>query len=75
MNIPSTVYYIGCSVFAINNLTKFTVASGSRYFSTVDGVLFSKDGTQLISYANGKTSTSYTVPSTVDCIQINAFGG
>lgn len=75
MNIPSTVYYIGSSVFAINNLTKFTVASASRKFSAVDGVLFSKDGTQLISYANGKTNTSYTVPSTVDCIQINAFGG
>lgn len=49
-----------------------------QHYSTVDGVLFSKDGTILIAYppnrkVGGVVATTYTIPSTVTTIGEDAF--
>ncbi len=55
------------------SVTEFKVASGNKYFTAVDGVLFSKDKSELICYPDAKEATSYTVNSYVKSISQNAF--
>ena len=43
----------------------FSVASDNPNFKSVSGVLFSKDGTKLLSYPQLKTSTSYTTTASI----------
>ena len=42
-------------------------------YKTVDGVLFTKDGTTLLSYPNGRTAAHYDVPRGVEHIADRAF--
>ena len=56
------------------SLKQITVSDENEYFTSVDGVLFNKDKTELIRYPQGKTNKTYTVPSTVTTIGSNAFG-
>ena len=58
-----TDVFIGC-----NNFEKFTVPEANENYSAVNGVLFSKDGTELILYPNNHAE-SYTVPA--KCIKIS----
>lgn len=56
-----------------HNLETITVSASNPNFKAVDGVLFSKDGKQLISYPSQKAGTSYTVPDGVETILGYAF--
>ena len=47
------------------SLEEIIVDEDNEYFSSVDGVLYNIDMTKLVYYPNGKTSSSYTLPSTV----------
>ena len=55
------------------NLSQITVAAGNEYYKSVDGVLYSKDGTKLLVYPAAKKETIYTVPPEVTWISHNAF--
>lgn len=67
------------SDYGFNNcrgLEKFTVSEKNKNFSSnEDGVLFSKDKTELIKYPIGKPETTYTIPSGVSVIREDAFYG
>ncbi len=71
-NIPKNVQTID-SLCGVDNVTEFTVASENRYFTAVDGVLFTKDMKKLIRYTSGSTDVSYTVPDSVTCFAKYAF--
>lgn len=49
-------------------------AGSNPYYSDIDGVLFSSDGTTLVKYPSGKTG-AYTVPDNVTKIFDRAFYG
>ncbi len=51
--------FTGCTA-----LKSVNVSENAEYFSSKDGVLFSKDGKELVYYPDGKTEKSYTVPET-----------
>jgi hypothetical protein len=53
-------------------LTNFTVSPQNPYLSSVDGVLFSKDGRTLVECPSG-LSGSYTVPSGTTAVAMYAF--
>ena len=73
ITIPSTVSNIGESAFfGCDSLENITVDSASEYFSSADGVLFSKDGTELI-WCPKRAGDTYEVPSTVKVIKKGAF--
>ncbi len=59
----------------LENLEAINVADDNPYFSSVDGVLYNKNKTALISYPEGKKNEKYTVPNTVTTILDNAFWG
>ena len=54
---------------------EFHVSETHPTFSSKDGILFSKDGTELICYPSGKSDESYTIPDNVTKISTGAFAG
>ncbi len=73
VNLPADLSYLYYSFVGCTNLTSFTISSGNAYFKTESGILFNKMGTELISYPANRSSSSYTIPSTVTTIGANAF--
>lgn len=56
------------------DLTKVTVDIRNPYYTSLNGVLYSKDLTKLYTYPSGKTGSIFVMPVTVDNFY-NAFGG
>ena len=72
--ISSSVTSIGHNPFVgCEKLRRIKVADGNNHFKVVDGVLFNKEMTHLISYA-ACTQSNYTIPSSVTSIGNGAFG-
>lgn len=67
VSIGSMAFY-GCY-----SLTSVDVPSENANFLSLDGVLFTKDGTVLILYPAGKETALYTVPAEVTVIGDYAF--
>ena len=83
VTIPNTVSYkdVTYQIISIYNskcfgtcadLKKIEVAEGNAYFSSINGVLFDKNGTTLLASPGGKTG-GYTIPDGVTAIGSNAF--
>ena len=72
ITIPDLVDTIGDHAF-YNCLTSITVSENNKYFSSLNGVLFNKDKTELITYPNGNERTEYTIPDSVTSIIEGAF--
>ena len=65
LDIPANIEYVeGKITYGCNNLTAINVASDNPNYSSIDGVLFNKDQTQLQEYPYGKKG-AYTIPNTV----------
>ena len=76
ITIPSSVTSIGRRAFSgCTGLTSINVDEGSSKYKSIDGVLFSKDGTKLIKYPEGKKATNYSIPDSVKSIGEYAFEG
>ena len=74
VTIPANVTEIDPTAFAESfRLTDINVDANNEYYTSVDGVLFTKDMKTLVAYPAGKTQTSYTIPSTVTTIGSYAF--
>ena len=74
ITIPDLVDTIGDHAFYnCSSLTNITVSENNKYFSSLNGVLFNKDKTELITYPNGNVRTEYTIPDSVTSIIEGAF--
>lgn len=74
MAIPSSVSFIGHKVFNYcKSMTSILVSDQNAYYTSIDGVLYSKNLQVLIFYPPAKTNTSFTVPNHVRIIKANAF--
>lgn len=86
LNIGDNIKVI--DIWALTNcpvLEKINVSEGNQYFTSVDGVLYNKDMTELLCYPNGKTPLetddkgniigggTLVIPETVVSIRDNAF--
>lgn len=64
----------GYSVFSSSGaLREINVDENNAVFSSIDGNLYSKDGTVLIAYAQGNERRAFTVPDSVVSIERGAF--
>lgn len=74
INIPQSVTSIGNSVFSdCMAMTDIVVDTNNANYKSIDGNLYSKDGTVLICYSAGKTATSFDIPQSVTTIAERAF--
>ena len=76
ITIPSSVTSIGSYAFdGCSKLNQINVDTANTAYSSMNGVLFDKDKTELIRYPEGKTDTSYAIPNSVTSIDYDAFYG
>jgi hypothetical protein len=74
VTIPATTVTIGQQPFRNEGkLQEIIVDKDNPKYKSIDGVLYSKDGTELIQYPTKKTGTSFAVPNTVTSIVWCAF--
>ncbi len=74
LQISKDVAVIDVSTFDVcENLKEIVVDAENEYFTSVDGVLFSKDKTELLYYPQDKDKTSYIIPDEVKVIGEGAF--
>ena len=74
VTIPDSVTSIGDSAFGdCTSLTAIDVTIGNKNYTSVNGVLFNKDKTELICYPAGKTDKSYIIPDSVISMGYSAF--
>ncbi len=76
LNIPKNVKKIeGSPCRSAYKLKSIGVAKGSKYFKSVNGVLYNKKRTVLVQYPAGKKGKKFYVPSGVRKIDVGAFEG
>ncbi len=74
VNISGTVGYIGFAAFQdCTSLQSITVKENNMNYSSIDGVLFTKNKHTLLQYPEGKTESTYEIPNTVTSIRDYAF--
>lgn len=74
IDIPNSVKTISSDAFMYcDNLENISVSDSNLNYTSVDGVLFNKDMSQLVAYPNGNKRTEYTIPTEVTSIGNNAF--
>lgn len=62
-----------CAIYNCFALENIEVDKNNQYYKSIDGNLYSKDGTILIQYALGKKDTSFVIPDFVTTINDSAF--
>ena len=58
-----------------SGLINIEVDDNNNYYKSIDGVLYSKDGTELIKYPSGRGDSTFEFPETVTTIKSFAFFG
>lgn len=76
VNISASIETIGSGAFGgCYSVSAIQVANANPNYCAIDGVLFSKDGADLVQYPAGKAGNSYTIPAVTTYIGTSAFGG
>ena len=74
IEIPASVTTLTFDIFSeCANSTNIVVDTNNTNYQSADGVLFSKDMTNLIIYPMDKTDSSYSIPESVTTIGAFAF--
>lgn len=74
ITLPKYMYLLDSDALSeLSALAEIVVNAENRFFSSVAGVLYSKDGMMLVKYPCGKSETSFTVSDTVAAISAQAF--
>ena len=76
VTIPQSITSIGyCAFGSCGKLTGILVDENNRHYKSIDGNLYSKDGTKLLQYASGKKNASFEILENVSKIEETAFYG
>lgn len=73
ITIPNSVTRISDNVFTDCGKLLINVNEGNAVYSSIDGVLFNKEQTEIIAYAKDKLQPNYTIPEGVTSIGSHAF--
>ncbi len=73
ISVPSSVLTIGKAFSRCNNLFEISINTANPNYKSVDGVLYSLDGSRLVSYPPAKQGKAFTVPESVVGIDNSAL--
>ena len=73
--LPAKLNAFNPYAFTNTGIMQYQISEDNQYFSSVDGILYSKSVTKLIAYPPAKRDTVYTLPETVTSVGENAFYG
>lgn len=73
--IPETVTRIDWHYYGLRSLEKIIVDNANPAFRDLDGVLFTKDMTELIAYPDAREAKEYFVPQGVRILRPHSFSG
>lgn len=72
--IPKNITSINCCAFSnCKKLSTITVDENNKVYTSMNGILFSKDKSVLYRYPPGNTNLQYTIPASVIIIEKYAF--
>ena len=75
VTLPSSLKQLGVMAFdSCVSLKNVYVNKDSSILTSVDGVVYSKDGLTIVFYPGGKTQKEFTIPNGVEQIEGMAFG-
>ena len=72
--IPSNIEKIG-TFMECPSIKMYGISEDNKALTSMDGVLFNKDMTEIISYPCGKPENTYTIPDTVETLGEKSFMG
>ena len=72
LNLPKSTIKVENETFNNSYFSQINVDSNNEMYSSIDGVLYDKNITQILSFPAKKTG-KYTVPSTISTIKANSF--
>ena len=75
ITIGSKASFMGTPFAGSSSLEEFIVSEENQNYKSLDGVLYSKDGSTIVQYPAGKINASYTIPDGVTSIGDSAFYG
>lgn len=75
LNIPASITDIKPNAFKFSGFNKIEVDKNNLNYTSINGVLFSKDKTVLLTYPKENSATSYIIPDGVKIIESTAFMG
>ena len=75
IDIPDSVTEISGGAFAGCGSLNISVDCNNEKYCDIDGVLFSKDKTEILAYAKDEIQPDYTIPSSVTSVEYAAFRG
>lgn len=74
ITVPASTKVIAYDAFyAASTLQRIAVDADSAVYTAVDGVLYSKDGTRLLQYPQGKADVAFAIPNGVTSVEAYAF--
>ena len=73
--MPDSVIRIDQQVFCGNSLKSIYVSGNNNNYSSINGILFNKDKTILISFPSASEITEYVIPDSVTDVDWYAFWG
>jgi len=75
VDIPASVSarIFGATFNGCTSLSRITVDPNNPYYMSMDNVVFTKDTTKLLAFAQNNAITDYTIPAAVDTIEWLAF--
>ncbi|EKQ58006.1 MULTISPECIES: leucine-rich repeat domain-containing protein [unclassified Clostridium] len=76
INLPASVKGIGeYALLGCSSLTNISVDNDNTTYKSIDGILYSKDGSKLLNYPIGRVGEKYIIPNGVTSIGNSAFAG
>lgn len=74
LDIPQSVSYISPGAFyACSVLESINIAEGNENYSSINGVLFNKEKTELLLYPSGKKESTFNVPDGIERLESGIF--
>ena len=71
--LPESLESLNPTAFYMSGVIDFLVPSESKFFTSVNGVLYSKDKTELVAYPVEKEDESFSIPDGTESIGEYAF--